>query len=352
MKKNSFLLIAAAGMLTVSCSNDVVNTELNRNLISVRATLSKMTKGAVVDAFNLGQFSLSASTDNDSVVIPQCNARVDGQGATSGYGYHYWPQDETPVNFYAWGPTDFKNDGQVVATDNVTFTVTPKDNIDEQVDFVFANTEKNRISGKGGVNLYFRHAMSQIVVKVRNSQSNYKFNVHGWKMVYLDKSGKFTFGGTSTDEIVTLSKSYWSENTAAEVGNYYSKTLDNKKLVTSADTIQLEGNMILVPQDVNKATGYTSAAPGSPFNGAYIAILMNVIEAATGNELKAEQWCCWPVDFVWNPGYKYVYNVDLGGGGYSETSGGGTDPQPIIDMITIVPQLPDWIEYPIDVVMP
>lgn len=353
MKKSSFLLIAAAAMLTVSCSNDVVDNELNRDVISVRATLSKMSKGVLVDGSNLGQFSLYAS-HCDTAVIPQCNARVDGQGLTSGYGYHYWPQDNgaVQVKFYAWGPNDAKNGGQITATDNVTFTVQPNDDVDTQVDFVFANTQKDLNTGKNGVNLYFRHALSQIVVKVRNSQPNYKFNVRGWKMVYLDKNGKFTYGGSSTDEITTLNKSYWSENTDAALANYYAKTLASPVTITVADTVMLGGNMLLVPQDVNKATGYTSPVAGSPLNGSYLAILMNIVEASTDNELKAEQWCCWPVDFAWNPGYKYIYTVDLGGGGYIETTTGGTDPQPVIDMISIIPVLPDWIEYPIDAVLP
>jgi len=352
MKKRSFLLIAAASMLAVSCSNDVVDGELNRDGITIRVTTPRMTKGVPVDASNLGQFSLYAS-HCDTAVIPQCNANVDKEGLTSGYGYHYWPQDNgvTPVKFYAWGPTDSKNSGQINAVDNVTFNVTPSDNVDSQVDFVFAHTQKNLITGKNGVNLYFRHAMSQIVVKVRNSQSNYKFNVNGWKMVYLDKDGKFTYAGSSTDENQPLSNTYWSENTTASVTNSYSKSLASTKLITVSDTVVLEGNMILVPQNVAKATGYTSATPGAPFNGAYLAILMNVVEASTGNELKAEQWCCWPVEFAWNPGYKYIYSVDLGGGGYKEHSEGGTDPQPVIDMISIIPIVADWIESPIDVTM-
>ena len=222
MKTKGFLLIAAAAMLTVSCSDDVVISELNRDVISVRATLGKMSKGVLVTSANLGQFSIYAS-HCDTAVIPQCTANVNSEGITSGYGQHYWPQDAgaNQVKFYAWGPTDSKNGGQIVATNNTTFTVTPNDEMDTQVDFVYAYTQKDLNTGKNGVNLMFRHAMSQVVIKVRNTQPQYKFNVRGWKVVYLDKDGVFTFTGSSTDN-GPLSKSYWSDNTTANVNNSYS----------------------------------------------------------------------------------------------------------------------------------
>ena len=358
MKTKGILLIAAAAMLTVSCSNDVVMSELNRDVISVRATLGKMSKGVLVTSANLGQFSIYAShydatSQQDTAVIPQCTANVNSDGITSGYGQHYWPQDggANQVKFYAWGPTDSKNGGQIVATSNTTFTVTPNDEMDTQVDFVYANTQKDQNTGKNGVNLMFRHAMSQVVVKVRNTQAQYKFNVRGWKIVYLDKDGTFTFSGSSTDN-GTLSKTYWSDNTTASVNNSYSKTLANSLAITVADTVVLESNAIVVPQEVEKATKYTAAQIGAPFNGAYIAVLMN-IEDVNGSVIKAEQWCCWPVKFDWEPGYKYIYSVDLSTGGYEETNPSDVtdDPAPVMNWITINPVLDNWIDVDKEVVM-
>lgn len=352
MKKQSFLLMAAAAMLTVSCSNDLVQSELNRNLITVRATLNKMSKGVLVTSSNLGQFSIYAS-HCDTAIIPQCTANVNSEGITSGYGQHYWPQDAgaNQVKFYAWGPTDSKNGGQIVATNNTTFTVTPNDAMDAQVDFVYASTQKDLITGKNGVNLMFRHAMSQVVVKVRNTQAQYKFNVRGWKIVYLDKSATFAFGGSSTDN-GTLDRNYWSANTDAAVANKYEKTLSNTQLITVADTIVLESNALVIPQVVEKATTYTAATVGAPFNGAYIAVLMN-IEDVNGSVIKAEQWCCWPVKFDWEPGYKYIYSVDLSTGGYEETnpSNNTDDPAPVMNWITINPVLDSWIDVEEPVLM-
>ena len=104
---------------------------------------------------------------------------------------YYWPTNN--LDFYAYSPitTDVEGDQkgalsngdyQIVKTDYKTFTIKPSTTVSEQVDFIYANTN-NKDKGSSGevTTLNFRHAGAKIVVKVKNSAPNLKFDVHLWR---------------------------------------------------------------------------------------------------------------------------------------------------------------------------
>ena len=63
---------------------------------------------------------------------------------------------------------------------------------------------------------------------------------------------------------------------------------------------------------------------------------MEIYNSADGTVVAAKQWCCFPIDIAWTPGYKYTYTIDLAGGGYQEKNDGSettetTDLDPVLE---------------------
>jgi hypothetical protein len=65
--------------------------------------------------------------------------------------------------------------------------------------------------------------------------------------------------------------------------------------------------------------------------------IYNYTGTARGTQLVAKQWCYWPCDFTWNPGYKYTYTVDLAGGGYQpiNTTSASTTLEPVLGGVIV-----------------
>jgi hypothetical protein len=198
----------------------------------------------------------------------------------------------------------------------------------------------------GAVALNFRHTESKIVVKVKNTAPNLKFEVSGWKVGYLDNSATFTFSDTDTDgNNSTQFTGGWSNNDSPAAANTYSVTTTaaNAVAASASDAKYLgasalandpnEGlNMILIPQTTTAAGAYASTDADALPTGSYIALKMKIFKNTTAGEVVADattKWAMWPVAFTWVPGKKYTYVIDLADGGYWETnndSDAGLDP--------------------------
>jgi hypothetical protein len=249
------------------------------------------------------------------------------------------------LDFYAYSPSTAT--GQLSKTDYKTFTVTPSTTVSEQVDLVYACTKgkgKTTTNGvAGAIALNFRHAGSKIVVKVKNTAPNLKFEVSGWKVGYLDNTAKFTFKDANTDgnNSTQLAIGDWEDNTTYAAANTYSVTTTSANAVAaSATTAQYLGasalsdeeteglNMILIPQSPTKAIEYATTEENAAPNGSYIALKLKIFNNTTAAEVVADattKWAMWPVDFSWVPGKKYTYTIDLADGGYWETNTNDSD---------------------------
>jgi hypothetical protein len=389
MKKNNLLILAVAALCFAACANDettAVNEKLaESNEISFRTLVSGQMRAADITNANLGEFNAEAffTGTTENPYFSNVTFTEDGGTFKSATKY-YWPASKN-LDFYAYSPI---SNTQLDKTNYKTFVVTPSTTISGQVDLIYACTKNwgksttdqttdHVIPTATGVTINFRHAESKIVLKVKNSEPNLKFEVMGFKIVNVDGVGTFTYKDANTDgqntgEAVsgtTLASGDWSGNIdPAERTAFYSTgdfSVNNivpasqssaeflnhaATFVTSGSTTDEAINMILVPQSTTAASAYSASAAGSAITtatgGSYIAVKMKIRNndtkgddgTGTGNGTLIEDasqdgyWAIWPVAFNWAPGKKYTYTIDLGGGGYWEKNKKGDEAlDPVLD---------------------
>ena len=344
MKKRLFFLPMVAIMMAACSSNETIEVNENKgDLISFRPIVKGVTRAADADlssdatSFNVEAFNTGTTSSPYFSNVTFTNSGGTFTSATK----YYWPTNN--LDFYAYSPI---SSGQVEKTSYKTFNITPSATVSEQVDFIYANTNNKGKGSSGEVTtLNFRHAGAKIVVKVKNSAPNLKFEISGWKLGYLDNSATFTYGDANTDASnAQLAFSDWSENTTQSAANTYSTEFTANAIAASQSTANFLGNagtpssttdeslnMILIPQTLTAATAYASTTAGAKPNGSYIALKMVIKNNTTAGETVADatadgKWAIWPIGgYNWEPGKKYTYTIDLAGGGYYETNQEGTD---------------------------
>ena len=355
MKKRLFFLPMVAIMMAACSSNETIEVNENKgDLISFRPIVKGVTRAADANlssdatSFNVEAFNTGTT---ESPYFSNVTYTNSGGTFTSATKY-YWPTNN--LDFYAYSPITEDVSGvqkgalsneayQIVKTDYKTFIITPSNTVSEQVDFIYANTNNKGKGSSGEVTtLNFRHAGAKIVVKVKNSAPNLKFEISGWKLGYLDNTATFTYGDANTDtqDGAQLAFSDWSENTTQSAANTYSTTFTANPIAASQSTAYFLGNagtpstsatdeslnMILIPQTLTAATAYASTTAGAKPNGSYIALKMVIKNNTDAGETVADatadgKWAIWPIGgYNWEPGKKYTYTIDLAGGGYYETN--------------------------------
>lgn len=354
MKKKIFLF-AVAALALAACSNDETVTVNQSDAISFRTNVAGNTRAALLTTGNLESFSVIAKTNGTETTFFDWDTFTKG---TDNYyvstNKHYWP-GSAALDFYAYSPVSPAN-GTLTPTDYKTFTVETASTAETQFDFIYAASKnKSKSTHSGGVNLNFRHACSQIVIKVVNSSANLKFNITDCKIANIKANGTFTAPiayndnsshtetGTGTGASASTFSGTWSP-----ISNSSTFTSTASKDVAAGATASVYGNddqaFVLIPQAVTPATAYSAA--GGRSTDSYIALKMKIrnndnlgddgtgtgdgtlIADATGDN----QWAMWPIPSItWQPGYKYTYTIDLAGGGFKETD------DPTVNPGTLVP---------------
>lgn len=313
---------------------------VDSDIIAFTMAADTSTKAQNVTTANITAFEVTAFT-HGMTTNPYFNAVAftGGSGTFASDTPHYWPASGA-LDFYAWSVGSAT--GQVVKNSYKSFTVTPSANPALQADLVFAcSGNRTKAGASGGViPLAFAKTMSRVSVKVKNTSSDYKFQVTGWKVGYVATTGTFTYSGSGTSAGTQLPVSMWSGNTTRSADRSYSSTFSTVNVAANASTpMTLAGEMVLVPQSGAAATGYASASTGAALNGSYVAIRMAIRKASDDSVVQAETWAVWPTEVSWEPGKGYVYTVDLAGGGYFESNQEGTDAEldPIISQEVLAP---------------
>ncbi len=328
MKK--ILLLAVAVVAMASCTKtDVIQTSKDKNAIEFNAFFHKATKATDVTTDNIAAFEVTAMLNNatyfDAVAVSK-------NGSAWTYSpVQYWPAEGT-VDFFAWAPTT-SGTGITKSAYN-DFIVAPLADAAAQSDFVVARTQGTKAANAAGVTLNFRHAMSQVAVKVYNGNKNLQYDIYGWKVCGVDVDGEYILKDANTDgnNSGKIAAANWCNNTTY-TGSFYDDFDKYNKInasaneeATNAAAITGATNMILVPQSgATAAAKYSAATASATMNGSYIAIDMCIKNATDGTVVASRQWCCWPVAFSWAPGYKYTYVIDLSQGGYKELNDGADE---------------------------
>ena len=394
--KKTILILASAVLALAACNKvDIIEENLG-DAIAFRPFTSTLTRAASVQdvtteniasfkvtAFNAGTtanpyindvtYSRTSSTPYVFYVDPSA-------AAASNYSKeYYWPANN--LDFYAYSWTDgstpaYFSGSQVASTAYNTFTYTPNTSEAPFADLVVAcvpNADKATYGGSG-VPLNFRHAASKIVVKVKNTSAQLKFDIDAWKVGYLYEKGTYTLPKTSTathyndgaTSPTLLSLSNWAYTGATQVvGHEYVSNQASMVYVNPNTTTAtaLGGEMILVPQThkvidmtATDQKGYAATTTGAALDGAFIAVKFIIrnndaftagTDPETGDSISTPTdgqgtviygtagssstyttgWAIWPLpaSSVWEPGKKYTYTIDLAGGGYYETNQAETE---------------------------
>jgi len=373
MKKNYWILAAAAVALA-ACSNDdtiAVNQGIEEaNTINFSNTIVEgQTRAVGITSGNLLSFYVTANRGTDiyfgeaPVQFAKDNSTTSYRSATK----YYWPS-EGKLDFYAFAPATGTT---ITRTDSTHFSVTPATTPATQEDFVYGVVrQQDKTSGGNGVALNFRHAMSDVIIQLKNTASDLDVTVGNVAIGYILPTGAFapafktaagseagfSTDGTNISNVTASESGYYIAPgawTASGTRTSYTQAATTTSYTSATAVTPLPTDMILVPQALENAAAYSAATAGSGFNGACITVQLK-IQDKQGHYLAgtagAFETAMWPLAAAtWLPGHKYTYTLDLAGGGYYPTNKENTDEKldPILENAVIfflTPTVDAWIE--------
>lgn len=326
MKKN--LLFLASGLIILaSCSKDELIEVNNSGNIKFRPAIGAVTRANnVLNKSNMGSFKVTAYSDAEtSNFFTDLEVESKDQGNTwNTKKTYYWPTSGT-LKFFAYSPKDISN----VSIDNNSQKIadfSPAEDVATQKDVVVSvNTGTKEQNEQSGVNMNFKHILSQIEVQAKCSNENMKVEVKGVKLCRVSSQGTFTFPTTATDKSHEINQNLW--NNSVELKDY-SVILDSPiELNTVAKNITGSNNFQMIPQQL------TAWDNGEIAKGAYISVLCKIsnkdgsklVQLFPKNSGKFA-YSAVKIDTRWEPGKKYIYTLNFFSG--SNSGGGRIDPSP------------------------
>lgn len=374
MKKTLFLLATAAIALASCSSDDTIAENMSlgaANEISFRPFVSAVTRAAnaagVKSSFETGDAISVYAEYKAGKYFQDVFTKQAGDAGFTSVNKHYWPTDvgTNNVTFTAiWG-SSLLTPALTIGSTAGNFTgYSPDDEAANQEDILVAKHTSS--TKEAPVPLNFRHALSQIVVKAKNTNPGLKVTITGVRIGYIKTaSTSFTYTGGVTDTRETgagsganIDQTDWALVDFA--GSPTTTTANDYKYDQTVTSLALIGNTsdtdhdltdttpwILLPQNMIDAAGKyatqkegTKGTPIPDLAGAYLALKMTIENyngtAATGT-IVSEQWCYWPITQAWNPGYKYTYTINVAGGGYEpEDTDNDKNLDPVLEGTVIV----------------
>lgn len=320
-----------------SCMEDEVLERNQGNALAFRPSIDKALSRSgnenVTDLSKLQKFKVTATIDGQSNYFTNMLvSKASGDTWNTEHTY-YWPKYD--LGFYAYAPTDIS--GVSISDAGKTITgFTPGKNVDNQVDLLVAYNTGNRTANEAsGVELNFKHALSQIDVQAKCSNPNIEIVVKSISFVNVKTKGSFTYP-INTTAVSNNLNGCWTPADDLSDAAYYKTSFEQSKEVTLESNPKSinpsKNNFMLIPQKLTK-WDKTSAA-----NGAYIAVLCRISSKdgntktqlypeLTSNGDNAEKFgsIIVPIDTNWEAGKKYTYTLNFCGEG---GGAGQVDPNP------------------------
>lgn len=324
-------MAAATAIALSSCSSEETKDVAKSSNITFRSTVGLNSRGAEATTDNLKNIWVSAWADNDEVFTKEQFAKK-GAGTTfeSVGGPWFWEKDKT-YTFMAFATGKENMDGVTpnITKNSITLTdYAPSTNLAEQLDLLVAQGTGTKTANEAaGVNLDFVHILSQIQIKVKNTNANLKYIIKGVRITNVEGTGTYTFNPV---EAAKHSWQYQGLTTQYILDQGVNIKLDeNNKAVT--DLLVGDNSAMLLPQKITPWDGQPLNAQGTDdyhqLTGSYISLLINVQKKnGAGNweqvYPKADQvddtkfaWTAVAIPAVtWENGNKYIYTLDLTNG--------------------------------------
>lgn len=396
MQTKSILMALSAMALVTACTNDET-IEMNQGEgISLSAVAGKATRaGSEATTTNsIKDFHVYAFTQG----LEYMNHDVTKTDNTWTYGNtKFWP--ETAVDFYSYSPMDMRRG-------TVNITAAGEKKIEKYLvagdeDFLYAlnlGEKKADHEAKKPVNINFRHALSQIVFRIKNTNPNLTVFVDGIRVEGVENTGDFTWPTKGTAEYWDGSESDTETDDSWGTWNIEYKPKEAERISYSADITPIMGEglvgskeapvqdltiktdngykgLLLLPQTLNPWITNTGEvdADGDPIykitGTARVLVKCRLVDTKTSVQLwpKPEEGAVTkfvgvslvgePKDIsgktaqVWKQGKRYVYTLIFGeGGGFNPENPDpeNPDPEPVLVPITFDVTVDNFVEYPQD----
>ena len=332
MKKSVLLMAAATAIALSSCSSEETKDVAKSSNITFRSTVGLNSRGTEATTDNLKNIWVSAWADDDVVFTKEQFAKKDaGTTFESVGGPWFWEKDKQ-YTFMAFATGKENMDGvtPTITKDIITLTdYAPSTNLAEQLDLLVAQGTGTKVDNQTtGVNLNFDHILSQIQIKVKNTNANLKYVIKGVRITNVKGTGTYTFKpGEAVNKHVWTNQTYTNQYVFTD--GVEIKLNDQNQNVT--DLLVGDNSAMLLPQAITAWDGNPVTQNGTDdyhqANGAYISLLINVQKKnGAGNWVQVypktdqvdETKCAWTAVAIpngtWANGNKYIYTLDLSKG--------------------------------------
>ncbi len=406
MKARILILTMSVIAMATACSIDEVTSVNEDNAISFRSVVPHATRAETTTASTLHEFSVWGYTQSGEALMKYVTAVRETVLYTTNPTY-FWPS--SPVDFYALSPVVSVSDDEVSLTtpdgsatigtvsfgasaQTVDISAIPYDSRD-QIDLIYAACP-GQTAASSPVNLNFRHALSQIVFKAKNTNSDMDVLITGVRVVCVYGANTYTLpsdtSGNLSDDVGSTGAAQGYQGTWGDEPSekaYFKAGLNlgsagyiDVKGPEDGETAEVftlsasDGALFMLPQEVKGWNHYE----GDHYNeamGAYFLIDCKILEhgvevwPASENVEYAE--VAVPVDVDWDEGYRYTYTFVFGNGAgyYPPTATGhrvsgypvdpeeaihseepedpkeGVDPTPVISPITFTVEVDEFQTY-------
>lgn len=363
MSKNVKLMggvIAISSMMFASCSSDEVKEVLQQQDEVISFTTKVVhTRSSETTLETLDGFYVYADADGYKMFIKKEPVNKKEGSVYEMENSRVWPEDVDELRFWAYGPKNLKliKEPEINYQNQIFRDYIPEKKATDQQDFVVAYKDIEREEATGmAVPLEFHHALSQIEIRAYSPDFNKRVYIKGAWIVNVREAGTLKFDSDMTGEGQhhmnwmageVLTSYGWELPTETQLSQKGENGLGDTMIGNQRD----KSGLMLVPQTTGKLAFSNGAATNT---GAYILLLCrieavhvsDVIDADKTELVKVETdgrhlhqlfppipdggkfddsaygYTCVPVDIKWEPGKKYIYNLEFCGA----TSGGGLYP--------------------------
>ena len=345
MMKSKYLAVALSAVALTACNNeDVLEVNQGRG-ISFQVATEASTRATATTTNSIAEFKVWGFTGNPVQTLMNGIKVSKADGKWSYGDAIFWP--ESDVDFYSVSPAENCGGTVSITKDEQKITgFTVNTDQTSQVDLLYAvnKGEKKADHEASAVNINFRHALSQIIFKAKNTNSNLKVSIKDVKVVNVVKGGDFTYPTSSTttqntSESGTITAGTQGTWTLLSTGDYketYAAGTNTAgvELTTKDQVYDLTtttgsdknkvytGALFLMPQDLEP---WNLKGQSENNEGSYFLVNCQLKNVSGSDEVQL-----WPSeadgydyvaiptsDIEWEQGKKYIYTFIFGeGGGY------------------------------------
>lgn len=396
MKK--LLVIALAAFVATSCADSVseVNTMPDANAIDFNAMPLGTTR-ATLTTDNIAGFTLYGIRNDEKMYMEKIEVSRDESDGSTTWVYNpvaYWP-NQGYLNFYSCALRG-KSDSELTQfgmSDDLKEAYINHIVLDEDADGLVKGVRDvayavnmNETKKSTPVQIFFRHAGSQIVFQLSHKKPKYEaveVYVEDIRIVNLISVGRYTLPRVNTSMDDDSARGEWDlellKEYAAQKNWDIVNTYDwdivpqtvayNTEAVVTYDKVMQKGTYTTEKGDVREDDGYLNVIPQeiTPWDktneGAktqtYVLVKVNYSQNGVclwpedGESTTDTEWVAVPLtapNNAWEQGVRYVYTLALPGGLTLPSDDDTIEPEPVLEPIELsVVAVDGWVDENADV---